>query len=635
MKSYKGAEQNKQDINQLLATVTKLQGELSERGLPFTPYETSHAAVTTGQREFMTLMASDPLKAYTKSEAVESAVEALKALITRAIELRDSVQSTDKTIAAAQAKVDGARAQPANYKWVEPVMSATALPEKNLFNEEGGNPDVPLKAARDSLASCLDLLGKGAVDAAQKAKQTAEVEAGKASALVDTVSRPRLRLKEVVVAIAKLKKLRDEIPAADTAVATLKAEFLAKNFEGEPAKVTRAHTVADTMDGELAKVRKFFFEQRYLAARAEVEETGKDIDGARNGVVEVLTRLKTLEDQRNLARATVKSNLETATALASKLQNNAFTTSAKTDEEFARIQPLNRDQKADVARDITDWVEAAAAAVRVTTALKAVDTAIDDQRKAYELAKSKVSATVSAVGSAKGVFDQRYVRQTADSKYTDVQTRAGQLDSLLKTAKSDWNALTAKVESIKNDLDAAVKLANTDQQAGEEAEAAIAEAGGEIRSIDNKGYSTTRRIGSSSKSFGSGISADVSSASGALRRAQTELSQGNYEAAARSAASAKRAAEEADAAAQQQVAAAIAIAVTLYEQEQERIREAERERQREADRERQREADCMREADRKSSSSSYSSYGSDSSSSTGSSGSDSNSNTGTSGGGDF
>ncbi|MBK9201063.1 MAG: hypothetical protein IPL73_01190 [Candidatus Obscuribacter sp.] len=145
MKSYKGAEQNKQDINQLLATVTKLQGELSERGLPFTPYETSHAAVTTGQREFMTLMASDPLKAYTKSEAVESAVEALKALITRAIELRDSVQSTDKTIAAAQAKVDGARAQPANYKWVEPVMSATALPEKNLFNEEGGNPDVPLK----------------------------------------------------------------------------------------------------------------------------------------------------------------------------------------------------------------------------------------------------------------------------------------------------------------------------------------------------------------------------------------------------------------------------------------------------------------------------------------------------------
>ncbi|MBK7838433.1 MAG: hypothetical protein IPJ49_12305 [Candidatus Obscuribacter sp.] len=37
MKSYRGAEQNKQDINGLLTTVTKLQGELSERGLPFTP----------------------------------------------------------------------------------------------------------------------------------------------------------------------------------------------------------------------------------------------------------------------------------------------------------------------------------------------------------------------------------------------------------------------------------------------------------------------------------------------------------------------------------------------------------------------------------------------------------------------
>lgn len=95
-------------------------------------------------------------------------------------------------------------------------------PRRTSSTRKAATPTY-LEPARDSLASCLDLLGKGAVDAAQRAKQTAEVEAGKASALVDTVIAARdFVLKEVVVAIAKLKKLRDEIPAADTAVTTLK-----------------------------------------------------------------------------------------------------------------------------------------------------------------------------------------------------------------------------------------------------------------------------------------------------------------------------------------------------------------------------------------------------------------------------
>ncbi|MBK9771888.1 MAG: hypothetical protein IPP57_13900 [Candidatus Obscuribacter sp.] len=280
--------------------------------------------------------------------------------------------------------MDGARAQPPTTSgWSGHV--ATALPEKNLFNEEGGNPDVPL-AARDSPASCPDLLGKGAVDAAWR-QQTAEVEAGKASALVDTVIAARdFVLKEVVVAIAKLKKLRDEIPAADTAVATLAPNSWPRTSRVS-YQVTRAHTVADTMDGELGQGAQVLLRAALPGCPCrKSKRPARTSTALCNGVVEVLTRLKTLEDQRNLARATVKSNLETFTALASKLQNNAFTTSGQ-DRRGVCSHPAAqpRSERRTWFRDITDWVEAAAAAARVTTALKAVDTAIDDQRS-YESA---------------------------------------------------------------------------------------------------------------------------------------------------------------------------------------------------------------------------------------------------------
>ena len=54
----------------------------------------------------------------------------------------------------------------------------------------------------------------------------------------------------------RLSKSLSELPGVDTALTTLKAEFLAKNFTGEPEKVKNAHNIADTTDGELAKIKK-------------------------------------------------------------------------------------------------------------------------------------------------------------------------------------------------------------------------------------------------------------------------------------------------------------------------------------------------------------------------------------------
>lgn len=632
MAAFKGADQNKADIEALVAKVEALKAELTERELTFSPYDIRFAAVSTGREEFLRLMASDPLTAYTKSETVERAVEAIETDIENAIKLKDSLKSTDKAIADAQARTDKVRAEGADYSYGDAQgTDSSGLPGKNLLNEKGGNPDQPLAQAREHLSTCLAHLLAGKLDAAQDEKAKAETKAAEAVKLIETVLAARAFVqKEVLVVLDKLSKLRGELPAADTALATLKAEFLTKNFEGQPVKVETAHKVADTTDGELAKVRKAFFEQRYLAARAELTESGGEIDSARNGLVEVHSRLKVVQDLRVHARETVKAAEQSANALSGKIKTNAFTTSAKTDEAYANALPVIREQKSDVAKDVTDWVEAAKAADRITETLKAVDKAIDDERKAYDVAKQRIADVVSAVRAAQPTFKQRFVRNTAESKYAEVVNKAGGLDGALKVAKSDWNALTRTVEGIKNALDEAVKVANADQRAGEQAEADIAAAGGEIRSVDNKSYSTRESHRGRSNSFGSSVNADVSSANSQLRRAQTEFGNGNYEAASRSAKQAEQAAREADRIA----LAAVAAAVAAWESQINREIAEEERREAEERRRRQQEEDDRRRRDeesRRSSSSSDSGF----SGSGGSGGSGFSGSGGSGGGGDF
>lgn len=629
MNSFKGANQNKADIEALVAKVETLKGELAERSLTFTPYEAREAAVEAGRQEFMALMAQDPLTAFNKSEVVERAVEAIEKDIRAALGLKDSLSGTEKKIAAAQARVDGVRKDNADYGYVDGNVNAGgSLPATNLLNEQGFNPDTQMDEARKHLATCVQVLLNGKLDEAAKEKEAAEAQAAAAVSLVETILAARAFVqKEVKVVIDKLGKLRSELPGVDTALTTLKAEFLAKNFTGEPEKVKNAHTIADTTDGELAKIKKAFTEQRYIAARDLVTSAGAGLDGARNGVTEVESRLETLQGLRDTARATVKTAEQSANALSSKIKANTFTTSAKTDEDFARLLPDIREQKTDVARDITDWVAAAASAKRVTDQLAAVDKAIDDQRKAYDVAKARVDGAAGKVAGGRAALSQNYVRSTAEGKYQDVVTRASKLNAALAVAKSDWNALTSTVQKIEDDLKAAVDLANADQRAGEKAAADIRQAGGEISSIDNKSYSTRESHRGRSNSFGSGVSADVSSANGHLRRAQSELQNGNYEAASRSAAQAKQAAAEADRIA----LAAVAAAVAAWESQV----NAEIRRQEEAEAAERRRRQQQEDDDRRRRDSSSSSSGGGFSGGGGSSGSGFSGGGGSSGGGDF
>lgn len=197
--------------------------------------------------------------------------------------------------------------------------------------------------------------------------------------------------------------------------------------------------------------------------------------------------------------------------------------------------------------------------------------------------------------------------------------RAGQLDGALKVQKSDWNALAGKVENIEASLREAVRQANADQAAGERARADIESAGGTVRSIDNKSYYKSASHRGRSNSFGSGVSANVSSARSSLSRAEAEFRNGNYENASREAARAAEAARDADRIAIAAVAAAISSWESSVNSE---IRRAE-------------EAAEAAERSRRSSESSSSSYGGGFSGGGGSVGSDFSGGGGSKGGGDF
>ncbi len=631
--SMDGAEQNRQDIEALIASVTTTRGALEEKGLNFSPYEISFTQLSAARDEFLTLMLSNPLKAFEKSEAVERGVEKLKAILDSAISLKNSLAGTTKLIEAAQAKIALARSQPMDINYPEkpktPEMVAGGLTK---LNEEGANPDNELTDAKEQLAASLNALVAGRIDDANAKKAEAEKSAAAASSLVDTILAARAFVqKQVPVVRGLLNSLGAEIPASTDDVAALNAGFLAKNFAGEPKKLETANNVNSKTEAELEKIRRAFFEQRYVAARAALEKTGGDIQNARNGLVEIHTRLNQLIENRKHAKETVQTATQLTGALSVKLNTNKFTTSAATDSTYARLKPVLLAQQTSVAMEITDWPEAAAAADKLLADLQSVDKSIDTEKQAHALATTRIETLASALVSARGTVSAKTTRQPSRDKLESAISAQSKVVTSVGVAKSDWNAIVRAAEAAKAIVDDAVKLAQGDAAAFQQASSAIADADAYINGIDNKSYSESKSIGGSYKSFGSGVSADVSSARSKLSQANRELSNQQYETAKSTAQAAKSAAKTADEAAAHQVAVAIGIAVAAWEElerQRRRREEEERERERERQRERDRQAQADREAADRRNNDSFSGGG-------GSSGSGFSGGGGSRGGGDF
>lgn len=591
--AFDKTRENKGDIERLLHEVDALKPVLSENGLEFTPYKAPYDELVAQRDAFIAIMNSDPLEATDDSQAVEDGVTALRDTINQGIAIKKSLADTETAIKTAETKVATTRGQKADYVYPEAgAKAADNAPATNLLKEDKGNPDKQLAAAREALTNALALTVAGKLAEATKAKALAETKATEASNLVDTILKARdFVQKEVPNVRTALGKLTREIPAGDGAVDELNAGFLKKNFEGQPAKLVTAKKVKEATEAELAKVRTAFFEQRYLAARELLEAVGHDIQDARNGIVEVETCLKQLKGNREHAKATVASADDLAKSLQKKLEANKFTTSANTDDAYARLTPNLTRQKQDVAQEITDWPAAHTASDQLLASYKAVDTAIDEQKRAYDLANTRISEVATGVESAAAEVNHRFIRRPAQNKLAEAQAALSQLRSDVKVAKSDWNAIVRRAEAGKGLTTEVKALSTADRTAGAAAEAAIQRAEQKIEGVSGRSYSSSKSIGGSSKSFGGNVHANTSSAASTLASAQSSLRNKDYENAKSSADNAYRAAEQAEDRAEAETAALIAAAVAVYEAEQERIRREEQRKRDEERREQQRRDD--------------------------------------------
>lgn len=582
--SMTGANQNKEDIEGLIASVAATRAVLEERGLNFGPYEIGYNQLMEDNKTFLALLMANPLKAFEKSEVVETGVGNLKKTLDRAIALKDSLAGSTRLIEAAQAKIAQARSERADINYPEkPATPEMVAGGNTRLNEEGANPDTELGEAKEHLANCLQNLLAGKLDKANDDKASAEKSAADASKLVDTILAARAFVqKQVPVVRNLLNLLGGDLPASEQDVAALKAGFLSKNFDGEPKKLDTANAVFQRTDAALANIRKAFFEQRYVAARAALEKTGSDIQNARNGLVEVHTRLNQLIDLRKHSRDTVQTATELAGALSVKLNGNRFTTSAATDSTYAALKPVLLGLQGTVAQEISDWPADAASADKLLDNLKGVDKAIDNEKQAHALAVSRVETLAAAVQTASQNVAVRTTRQPAHTKLESARGAQSKVVQSMTLAKSDWNAIARAAESAKATADEATKLAQEDARLAREASDAISDAEQYVNGVDNKSYRTSKTIGGSSSTFGANVSADVGSARGKLSQARNQLSATEYESAKRSAAAAKTAADEADAAAARAVGAAIGAAIAVWE-EAERRRKAEEKRKRDAE----------------------------------------------------
>ena len=77
--AFSGAEQNRKDIEALLAGIEEIVPRLEAAELTFAPYETKLAGIKKRQGQFLAILASNPLKAFANSEVVEADTEILKA----------------------------------------------------------------------------------------------------------------------------------------------------------------------------------------------------------------------------------------------------------------------------------------------------------------------------------------------------------------------------------------------------------------------------------------------------------------------------------------------------------------------------------------------------------------------------
>jgi uncharacterized membrane protein YgcG len=597
---FDGARKNRDEIEVLSKQVEDGKQRLGAAGLNFAPYEADFGAIKTATNAFLAILASDPMSAFEQSETVENDVKALNAKIERAIKSKGELAGVEQLIAKAGAHAAEVRAQDADYSYPEKDAKAPAdAPKKTLLNEPGGNPDGTLKSAAEHLTAAHTAILAGELDLSDKEKQAALQDASNAGSMVDNVLAARSYLQRQVLPVrANVQQLSGEVPAATQNVAALKSDFLAKNYEGQPAKLDNANSVIGKTEGVLAQVRQAFFEQRYLAARQLLSGIGSAIQQSRNQLQEVANCLSTLRGQRDYARQTVSQARQLSNALRDKLRSQSFTTSAATDDSFSRLQTSVSAQEKDVTKAVTDWPAAADAADKLVSNCNKIDSTIDEERKAYDNAGRRIEELRSAVGSAANVVSNPDTRDAAARKLEEARSALASLDSAYRVAKSDWNALAGRVDASKAIAAEAARLAEADHALAQQARNEIDAVDSRIRSLALRSFTQTVSGYGHSRVISLNTAVDLSEASQRLSNAASYLRRSDYETARSEAARANASCDSAEAWANAQLAAEAAEIMREWEEEERRRQEAERQRQ-EEERRRQEEEQRRQDEERR------------------------------------
>ncbi len=602
-KSMEGSEQNRKDIVELLKKVDELKGKLPASKLTFEPYQARYDQIAKERDDALAKVDADPLAAFEGTEKVERDIEALCADMEKAIEIKAQLIGTENEIEGAEKRVKEVRGQKAGYAYPSEEKGKTVevpadAKENFLLSENGNNPDAKTTEAREHLTKAHTAVGAGRLAEAQEEKSRASEAAAAARKVVDTVLAAKKYVEGFVpTARANHKSLGKERPAADDSVIALKKEFLEKNYAGQPGKAATAKTTDEATPAKFDAVQAAYFRQDFVSAKEQIDAANASVGYARNGLAEIHARLKELRELRDHAKSVTAANNVTAKTLKSKLETEKFTTSAATDRAYAALlQPLQA-QTSDVAKDITDWPAAAQTADKMAIDLKSVDSAIDNEKKAYALAGQRIDAVSAAIDEAARVVEHDDVRQPARTKLSDARKVLGELQASYRVAKSDWKALAAQADSKLTVANEAKSLAEADRRLAREVRSEIDSVETRIDSLRIRSWTQTASWGGYSQVLTIPIQLDLGTANSYVRQANSELRQRNYESARDFIRRADSAADSAEQWANQQLALAIQEQIRKWqeiEEEKRRREEEDRRRREEEDRRRREEEDRRR-----------------------------------------
>lgn len=609
-KAMEGSEQNRKDIVELLKKVDELKAKLPESKLTFDPYQTRYDVIAKERDDALAKVDADPLAAFEGTEKVERDIEALCADMEKAIEIKAQLVGTEDEIESAEARIVEVRGQKTGYAYPAAEKGKTVevpadAKEKFLLTESGNNPDDNTAKAREHLGKAHTAVTAGRLAEAQEEKSRASEAAAAAKAVVEKVLAAKKYVEGFVpTARANYKSLGTEIPGAEDSVTALKKEFLEKNYAGQPAKVTTATTTDKATPAKFDAVQVAYFKQDFVSAKEQIDAANASVQYARTGLSEIHARLRELRNLREHAKRVTAENSTNAGTLKSKLETEKFTTSAATDRAYAALVPTLNAQKADVAKDITDWPVAAQAADKMAADLKSVDTAIDNEKQAYAHAGRRIDAVSAAIDEAARVVEHDDVRQPARSKLNDARQVLAELKASYRVAKSDWKALASQADSKLTVANEAKSLAEADRRLAREVRSEIDTVETRIESLRTRSWFQTASWGGYSQVLTIPIQLDLSTANSYVRQANGELRQRNYEGAREYIRRADSAADSAEQWANQQLALAIQEQIRKWQeieaekerqrQEEQRRRDEERRRKEEEDRRRREEEDRNR-----------------------------------------